>query len=109
MEIFKMPLDPETIKALITAGTGSAVGTVLKSIIKPETNLKRWLLQSTSAVIVGALFGLAMTEYAQFGQFTSLAAASVGALLSEQIIGFFLARGESLNRGKIDLSIKEKP
>lgn len=109
MKLFEIPIDPETIRALITAGTGAGAGTVLKSIIKPETNLKNWLLQSMSAVIVGALFGLAVTEYANFGQFTSLASASVGALLSEQIIGFFIARGEKLNRGKIDLSIEEKP
>lgn len=101
-------LDPETIKALITAGTGSGVGTVLKSIINPESNLKRWLIQSTTAVIVGALFGLALTEWAALGQFAGLAAASVGALLSEQIIGFFLARGEKLKHGHIDTSPEEK-
>jgi uncharacterized membrane protein YeaQ/YmgE (transglycosylase-associated protein family) len=101
--------DPDAIKALITAGTGSGIGTVLKSITKPEANLKDWLLQSIGAVLVGFLFGLAMTEYFKFGQFTSLAAASVGALLSEHIIGFFLKRGEKLKQGKIDLSLMEKP
>jgi hypothetical protein len=102
------PLDPETIKALITAGTGSSIGTVLKAILKPETNLKRWLLQSLSAVLVGVLFGLAMMEWFKLGQFSALASASVGALLSEQIIGFFLSRGERLKKGDIDISAKGK-
>ena len=101
-------IDPETLKALITAGTGAGAGTVLKSITQPEANLKDWLIQSTSAIIVGALFGLAVTEWAHLGQFTGIAAASVGSLISEQIISFFTTRGKKLAKGEIDISMEGK-
>lgn len=100
------PLDPETIKALITAGTGSSIGTVLKAILKPETNLKRWLLQTSSSLIVGVMFGLTLTEWFKFGTITSCTATAVGVLLSEQILSFVMSRGDKLKDGKIDISIK---
>jgi hypothetical protein len=100
------PLDPETIKALITAATGSSVGTVLKSILQPETNLRRWMLQSISAIIVGVLFGLTLTEVLNFGTITSCTATAVGVLISENILSFVMKRGDKLKDGKIDISIE---
>lgn len=99
--------DPELTKALVTSGTGAGIGTLLKTIIKPESDVRKWFVASSTAIIVGTLAGGAVKEWLNLGELAGLAAAAAGALLSEQIIGFLQARGEGLKKGKLDISAKK--
>jgi uncharacterized membrane protein len=100
-------MKPEYIHILITASVGSVLGTLLKSVTRPEPHFGSWLLQSFVALSVGILIGGAIAQYFHLEGFMSVTAGAVSAYLSEEAIKFLQARGRRLAHGELPLSNRE--
>lgn len=94
----------EPLQILITAGVGSAVGTLVKALIRPEPHFGRWLAQLLSSFLIGALVGSAVIEWMQLTTFVGCMAAAASALISEEIVRGLQARGRKVGKGNFDLS-----
>lgn len=99
-----MKLDLTTILMLLG---GSAVGTLIKSVLRPEPHFWRWLLQALVAMFVGVVAGGAVIEYFALEGFRAAAAGAGFALISEEIVRGLQARGRRVAKG--DFSIKPEP
>jgi hypothetical protein len=95
---------PQWVQILMTACGGSAIGTLVKALIRPEPHLGRWFAQLIAAFFVGGLAGSAAIEYFQLTTFVGCAAAGSCALIAEEIVRGIQARGRRLRNGNLDLT-----
>jgi hypothetical protein len=100
-------MKPEYLHILITASGGAVVGTLLRSLTRPEPDFPSWLLQSFIALTIGILAGGAIAQYFHLEGFMSVAAGAVSAYLSEEGIKFLQARGRRFAGGELPLSRSE--
>jgi hypothetical protein len=91
-----MKLDITTILMLLG---GSALGTLVKSVLRPEPHFGRWLLQAFIAMAIGIVAGGAVIEYFRLDGFQAAAAGAAFALISEEVVRGLQARGRRVARG----------
>lgn len=96
-------LSPELIQMLVTSAGGSLIGTVIKSITRPDPHFKQWLAQAFVAITVGTLSGAGVTEYFNLGPLASAACAAAGAYVSEELLRFIQTYVRRLSRRDFDL------
>ena len=98
-------LDLRIQEILITVGMGSALGTLWRMIMRPETHFGRFLIKAIVSLSVGILIGGAIVEYMDVDGFKAAGVGSVAAFLAEEVLMFFQSRGLKLKKGKIDTSL----
>lgn len=94
---------PQWLQIILTACAGSAIGTLVKAIFRPEPHVGRWLAQMIASFFVGASAGSAAIEYFQLTPFVGAGAASICALIAEEIVRGLQARGRRIRRGDFTL------
>ena len=91
-------ISPELIQMLVTSAGGSLIGTVIKSVTRPDPHFKQWLAQAFTAITVGTLGGAAAAEYFNLGPLASAAFAAASAYVSEEILRFLQAYVRKLSK-----------
>jgi hypothetical protein len=97
---------PEWLQILLPAGAGSALGTLVKALFRPEPHIKRWMAQLLAGWLVGMLAGAAIIEWFQLLPFVGCGVAASSALIAEEIVRGIQARGRKLRKGHIDLTLR---
>lgn len=87
------------IEAIVLLVVGSALGTLVKSVTRPEPKLGRWFMQVVVAMTVGMLLGGAIIEWFRLGGMMAAAVAAGCALISEEIVKGVQARGRRVAKG----------
>lgn len=95
---------PEWLQILLTASGGSAIGTLVKAIFRPEPHVRRWMAQLIASFFVGGLAGSAAIEYFHLTTFVGSAAAGICAVIAEEIVRGVQARGRRIREGNFDLT-----
>ena len=98
-------LDVKFQEILITVGTGAALGTLWRMVMRPETDFQRFIVRFLVCLSVGSVVGGAFSQYMGLDGFLSVGAGSVAGLLGEEVLLFIRARGRQLEKGKIDISL----
>lgn len=91
--------------AILIAG-GAVMGTLARTIWRPEASVGRWLVKAAGGLIVGLLAGGAISQYFKLDGFLAAGAGATCALLAEDIVAGVLRRGKGIADGKVDLSLK---
>lgn len=91
---------------LITAIAGSAAGTLIKALLRPERHLGRWLQQAAASLLTGGVVGAAAIEYFRLQSFAGSLVAAAGAILAEELVRGLQARGRRIQEGRFDLSLR---
>jgi hypothetical protein len=99
-----MKLDITTILMLLG---GSALGTLVKSVLRPEPHVGRWLLQAFIAMAIGIVVGGAVIEYFRLAGFQAAAAGAAFALISEEVVRGLQARGRRVAKGDFSVGPEE--
>lgn len=95
---------PAWLQILLTAIAGSAVGTLVKALLRPEPHVGRWLAQLLASFLVGGCVGAAMIEWFKLESFAGGVAAAAAALIAEEIVRGLQARGRRIREGNFDLT-----
>lgn len=104
-EIMRRFMDPKTAEMFVTLGSGSAIGTLWKIILMPKLSPLKYFLEVFLSLTVGMVIGSGVVHYFNITTFgPMMAVPAVLALLSRDVLTFFQRRGESLQKGQIDLS-----
>jgi hypothetical protein len=74
-------------------------------VMRPETDLSRFLVKAIVSLTVGLLIGGAIVEYMAIDGFKAAGVGSVAAFLAEEVLMFFQSRGRKLKNGQIDTSL----
>jgi hypothetical protein len=98
-------LDARVQEILVTVGMGAALGTLWRMVMRPETDMSRFLIKAIVSLTVGLLIGGAIVEYMALDGFKSAGVGSIAAFLAEEVLMFFQARGRKLQNGQIDTSL----
>ena len=99
-------LNAETKEIIITAGLGSAMGTLWRAVTRPETVAKRFIIQAVVSITVGTVIGGGLIQYLHLTSFVAAGVAATAAYLAEEVLKFMQVRGSKLERGDIGGALK---
>jgi hypothetical protein len=99
-----MPKFDFDIEAIVLLIVGSALGTLIKSVTRPEPKLGRWAVQVVVAMTVGVVLGGAIIEYLELGGMMAACVAAGCALISEEIVKGVQARGRRVAKGDFSIA-----
>lgn len=98
-------IDARLQEIFLTVGMGAALGTLWRMVLRPETEIQRFLVKAVVALTVGIVVGGGVVEYLKLSGFQAAGVGSVAALLSEEVLAFLRVRGKKLQQGKIDTTL----
>ena len=99
-------IDARIQEILITVGIGVSLGTLWRMVMRPETDLHRFLLRAFVCLTVGMVGGCVFADWMNLDGFKAVGVGSISGFLSEEILLFLQARGRKLEKGKIDTSMR---
>lgn len=99
-------LTNDTKEIIVTAGLGSAMGTLWRAVTRPETIAMRFITQAVVSITVGTVIGGALIQYLHLTSFIAAGVAATAAYLAEEVLKFMQVRGAKLERGDIGGAIK---
>lgn len=94
---------PDWLEVMLTACAGSALGTLVKALLRPEPHLGRWFAQLFASFIVGGLVGAIAIEHFGLASFMGCGVGAASALIAEEIVRGLQARGRRIRNGDFDL------
>jgi hypothetical protein len=99
-------IDARIQEIFVTVGMGVSMGTLWRMVMRPETNMQRFLARAFICLTVGIVAGSVITKWFVLDGIYSIGVGTITGFLSEEILLFFQARGRKLEQGKIDTSLK---
>lgn len=99
-------LDERMQTIIITVGIGASLGTLWRTVMRPETNARKFFVRAFVCLSVGVVVGVTIVRWMDFSADYGVGVGSVCGFLSEEILLFVQVRGRKLERGQIDTSLK---